>query len=263
MACPRYRRTVQAAGRDPCARHRRHRRTPELADGTRPARTHPRPCDGRGGGVAAVQPGDVEARPPGRTQPRQARTRMGNRRTPARPQGRSSERGCCTRRGRTNGRARSPPCWRQKRVGGPNSPTPDTTPNSLTKAAQRPTVGLDDLSIQEVASRALDRCAAGSSAWTPHQVREHVTRITTEYGVSASPVEVREFVHLATELAVSDCFSILPEHAARPDHVAHLTSVRVVQAEARLRDLLTAATPEQVSAASRGCGAVVCAGTGC
>ena len=45
---------------------------------------------------------------------------------------------------------------------------------------------------------------------------------------------------------MSDCFSILLEYAARPDHVAHLTSVRVVQAEARLRDLLTAATPEQV-----------------
>ncbi len=120
------------------------------------------------------------------------------------------------------------------------------TPDSLMKAAPSPTVGLDDLSIQEVAFRALDRCAAGSSAWTPHQVREHVTRITNEYGVSASPVELREFVNLATELAVSDCFSILPEHAARPDHVAHLTSVRVVQAETRLRDLLTTATPEQV-----------------
>ena len=119
-------------------------------------------------------------------------------------------------------------------------------PEQVTKAAQRPTVRLDDLSIQKVASRALDRCAAGSSAWTPHQVREHVTRITTEYGVSASPNEVREFVQLATRLAVSDCFSILLEYAARPDHVAHLTSVRVVQAEARLRDLLTAATPEQV-----------------
>lgn len=118
-------------------------------------------------------------------------------------------------------------------------------PDALMKAAQHPTVRLDDLSIQEVASRALDRCAAASSAWTPHTIREHVTRITTEYGISASPVEMREFVHLATRLAVSDCFSILPEHAARPDHVAHLTSVRVAEAEARLRDLLTAATPEQ------------------
>ncbi|MGO1539884.1 MAG: MobF family relaxase [Leucobacter sp.] len=117
-------------------------------------------------------------------------------------------------------------------------------PDRLLKAAHRPVVRLDDLSIQEVASRALDRCAAGSSAWTPHQVREHVTRITTEHGVHAEPVELREFVHLATRLAVSDCFSILPEHAARPDHVAHLTSIRVAEAETRLRDLLTAATAE-------------------
>ena len=120
------------------------------------------------------------------------------------------------------------------------------TPDAQMKVAQRPSVRLDNLSIQEVASRALDRCAAASSAWTPHQVREHVTRITTEYGVSASPMELQEFVPLATRLAVSDCFSILPEHAARPDHVAHLTSLRVVQAETRLRDLLTSATPEQV-----------------
>ena len=115
------------------------------------------------------------------------------------------------------------------------------TPENATKAAQRPSVGLDDLSIQEVASRALDRCAAGSSAWTPHTVQEHVTRITTEHGVTTTPEEMREFVQLATKLARSDCFSILPDSAARPDHVAHLTSLRVVQAESQLRDLLTAA----------------------
>ncbi|MGO3234289.1 MAG: MobF family relaxase [Microbacterium sp.] len=117
-------------------------------------------------------------------------------------------------------------------------------PENVRKTAQRPIVGLDDLSIQEVASRALDRCAAGASAWTPHTIREHVTRITTEHGVTATPEELREFVQLATDLARSDCFSVLPDSAARPDHVAHLTSLRVVQAESRLRDLLTSATPE-------------------
>ena len=117
------------------------------------------------------------------------------------------------------------------------------TPEKVTKAARSAVVGVDDLSIQEVASRALDRCAAGGSAWTPHQVREHVTLITTEHGVTATPEELREFVQLATDLARSDCFSLLPAGAAQPDHVAHLTSVRVVEAETRLRDLLTAATP--------------------
>lgn len=118
-------------------------------------------------------------------------------------------------------------------------------PAHLTKATRSPIVGLDDLSIQEVASRALDRCAAGASAWTVHTIREHVTRITTEHGVTATPEEVREFVQLATDLAQADCFSVLPEHAARPDHVAHLTSLHVIEAETRLRDLLTDATPEQ------------------
>lgn len=115
----------------------------------------------------------------------------------------------------------------------------------ITQAPPPRVVGVDDLSVQEVASRALDRCAAGASAWTPHTIREHVTRITTEHGVRATPQELREFVTFATGLAVSDCFSILPDGAARPDHVAHLTSVRVIEAETRLRDLLTAATPVQ------------------
>ncbi|MDJ1372633.1 MobF family relaxase [Gulosibacter molinativorax] len=109
---------------------------------------------------------------------------------------------------------------------------------------QRP-VRVDDLAVQEVASRALDRCAAASSAWTKHSVQEHVTRITTEHGVRATPAELREFVTIATELAVLDCFSVLPPDAATPEHVAHLTSLTVVAAETTLRDQLTAATPEQ------------------
>ncbi|WP_256971525.1 MobF family relaxase [Microbacterium esteraromaticum] len=112
------------------------------------------------------------------------------------------------------------------------------------RTMQRP-VPLDDLAVQQVASRALDRCAAASSAWTRHTVREHVTRITTEHGVHADPAELREFIMIATELAVSDCFSVLPLDAATPEHVAHLTSLTVVAAETALRDRLTAAVPEQ------------------
>ncbi len=51
-------------------------------------------------------------------------------------------------------------------------------------------VALDELRIEEVASRALDRAAAGASAWTVHTLREHVTRITTEHGVQATPEEL-------------------------------------------------------------------------
>ncbi|MGO1841019.1 MAG: MobF family relaxase [Canibacter sp.] len=112
------------------------------------------------------------------------------------------------------------------------------------KTVQRPML-LDDLAVQEVASRALDRCAAASSAWTRHTVQEHVTRITTEHGVHATPEELREFITLATDLAISDCFSVLPSDAATPEHVAHLTSLTVVAAETALRDQLITALPEQ------------------
>jgi hypothetical protein len=104
---------------------------------------------------------------------------------------------------------------------------------------------LDDLSVQQVATRALDRCAAGASTWTRHTVQEHVTRITTEHGVRATGEQVREFVDIATRLALEDCLSVLPPGTPRLDHVAHLTLVQVVRAETRLRDLLhTRATGE-------------------
>ncbi|MGO3234269.1 MAG: MobF family relaxase, partial [Microbacterium sp.] len=118
-------------------------------------------------------------------------------------------------------------------------------PARLRRPVRRAPVSLDDLSVQVVASRALDRCAAGGSAWTRHTVQEHATRIMTEYGVQAAPVEVREFVRIATALAMEDCFSILPPGAPTPEHVAHLTSLRVVQAETELRDLLTARVPKR------------------
>ena len=120
-------------------------------------------------------------------------------------------------------------------------------PQALRRPAPRATVSLDDLSVQEVASRTLDRCAAAASAWTAHTVTEHAMRIMTEYGVRATPEEVREFVQVATVLALEDCFSILPPDAPRLEHVAHLTSVRVMQAETELRDLITARVPERES----------------
>ncbi|MFT4137196.1 MobF family relaxase [Microbacterium sp.] len=104
---------------------------------------------------------------------------------------------------------------------------------------------LDELSVQQVASRALDRCAAAASTWTPHTVREHVTRITTEAGVQATPAGLREFIDLATGLATGDCFSVLPPGMVQPEHIAHLTSLEVLAAETALRDQLTAAVPER------------------
>lgn len=118
-------------------------------------------------------------------------------------------------------------------------------PAALRRRERPAAVSLDDLAVQEVASRALDRCAAAASTWTPHTVREHVTRITTEAGVQATPAELREFVGLATGLAASDCFSVLPPAMVQPDHVAHLTSLNVIAADTALRDQLTAAAAEQ------------------
>ena len=118
-------------------------------------------------------------------------------------------------------------------------------PEHLARRPVQAPVASDDLSVQAIASRALDRCAAASSAWTRHDVQEHATRIITEYGVRATPEEVRELVQVATRLAFEDCFSILPDDAPKPEHVAHLTSLRVVQAETELRDLITNRTPEQ------------------
>ncbi|WP_259342681.1 MobF family relaxase [Corynebacterium falsenii] len=118
-------------------------------------------------------------------------------------------------------------------------------PENLGRRAVQAPVALDALPVQEVASRALDRCAAASSVWTPHTVTEQVTRIVTEAGVQAAPAELREFINTASEVAVSDCFSILPPGAATPEHVAHLTSLGVVAAETALRDQLTASILEQ------------------
>jgi hypothetical protein len=103
-------------------------------------------------------------------------------------------------------------------------------------------LGVDDLEIQAIASRALDRCAAAASTWTRHTLREQVARIVTNYGVRATPTDLRELVALTTNLAAGDCLSVLPPGSVQPEHVAHLTSLQVIAAETRLRDLLTAST---------------------
>ncbi|MCA0379267.1 MAG: AAA family ATPase [Actinobacteria bacterium] len=117
-------------------------------------------------------------------------------------------------------------------------------PTTLQRPAPRASVSLDDLSVQEVASRTLDRCAAAASAWTAHTVTEHATRIMTEYGVRATPAEIRDFITVVSRLALEDCFTILPPDTPRPEYVAHWTSVRVMQAETELRDLITAQVPD-------------------
>lgn len=117
-------------------------------------------------------------------------------------------------------------------------------PETLTRKPVSAPTHSDELSVQEIASRALDRCAAGSSAWTRHDVQEHATRIITEHGVRATREELRDLIAISTALALEDCFSILPTGAPAPEHVAHLTSLRAMQVETELRDLLTARLPK-------------------
>ena len=107
-------------------------------------------------------------------------------------------------------------------------------------------MSLDDLSVQQVAGRALDRCAAAASTWTVHDIQEHVTRIITEAGVRAEPAALRNLVSLTTRLAVEDCLSVLPPDSVQPEHVAHLTSLHVVAVEMRLREMLAARASAEV-----------------
>jgi len=123
--------------------------------------------------------------------------------------------------------------------------TPD-----LPRAAVPARVALDELQVQQVASRALDRCAAAASAWTVHDVQEQVARTVTEAGVRATGAELREFVTLTTRLAADDCLSILPPGAPAPEHVAHLTTPHVVAVETVLRDLLTARATQRTDGAT-------------
>lgn len=118
-------------------------------------------------------------------------------------------------------------------------------PATLQRAMPCEAVSLDELSVQQIASRALDRCAAGASAWNCHTVQEHATQIITEAGVRATGAELRDLITVATRLALEDCFSVLAPDAPTPEHMAHLTSLRVVQAETELRDLIAARVPDR------------------
>jgi len=104
----------------------------------------------------------------------------------------------------------------------------------------QPAASLDDLRPQQVASRALDRCAADASTWTVHDIQEHVTQIITESGARAEPAAVHKLIAITTKLAAGGCLSVLPVGTTRPEHVAHLTSLHVVAVETQLRDMLTA-----------------------
>jgi hypothetical protein len=99
-------------------------------------------------------------------------------------------------------------------------------------------LSLDDLRLQEVAGRALDRCAAASSTWTRHGLQESVTRIVTEAGVQATPVQLRRFIASTTQLAAEGCLSVMPVGAVRLEHIPHLTNLHVVAVETELRDRL-------------------------
>ncbi|MFV0251731.1 MAG: AAA family ATPase [Beutenbergiaceae bacterium] len=121
----------------------------------------------------------------------------------------------------------------------------DYDPATLNRVETPAPASLDDVAVQEIASRALDRCTSAALTWTRHTIQEQVTRITTEHGVQAAPAQLREFIAVATDLATDDCFSVLPPDAPTPEHVAHLTSVGVLAAETALRDQLAAATPRR------------------
>jgi hypothetical protein len=111
--------------------------------------------------------------------------------------------------------------------------------SALRRRAPVRAVSLDALDARTIANRALDRCAAGASAWTTHTIREQVTALVTETGVRATPGQLRQFTDRAVRLARADCLSVLPLGAPAPEHVACLTSVDVIAAERRLRDLLS------------------------
>ncbi|MBK5249746.1 MAG: AAA family ATPase, partial [Actinomycetales bacterium] len=110
--------------------------------------------------------------------------------------------------------------------------------SNLPRASRRAPMTSSELRVQQVASRALDRCAASASTWTRHTVQEHVTRIITEAGVRAEPEALRDLITITTRLAVEDCLSVLPPSVVQPEHVAHLTSLHVVAVETQLRAML-------------------------
>jgi hypothetical protein len=108
----------------------------------------------------------------------------------------------------------------------------------LRRAARVRAVSLDALDPRTIANRALDRCAAGASAWTAHTICEQVAALVASAGVRATPGRLRRFIAATADLAIADCLSVLPVGAPAPEHVAHLTSLTVIASETRLRDLL-------------------------
>jgi hypothetical protein len=116
--------------------------------------------------------------------------------------------------------------------------------NGLRRAAPVRALWLDALDPRWIANRALDRCAAEASVWTPHTIREQVAALVTETGVRATPEQLRQFTDQAAGLARADCLSVPPLGAPAPEHVACLTSLDVIAAETRLRDLLTGLTAD-------------------
>ncbi|MHB1289868.1 MobF family relaxase [Georgenia sp.] len=114
----------------------------------------------------------------------------------------------------------------------------------LPRHLPRPVVAaLDELSVQRVANRALDRCAAAASTWTAHTVQEHVTRLITEAGVQGTPQALADLITITTRLAIQDCHSVLPPDAAAPEHVPHLTNLHVIAVETHMRGLLSGRSP--------------------
>jgi len=116
-------------------------------------------------------------------------------------------------------------------------------PATVKRARPVPVVPLGTLGTQQIAARALDRCGSDQSAWTPHQIREHVAALVAETGVRATGEELRRFIDQAATLALAGCVSVLPAGLPHPEHVAHLTNARVIAAETTLRDLLTSLVP--------------------
>lgn len=106
---------------------------------------------------------------------------------PGQSMGRSSPPGSERRRGRTSGPRRSPPRSEEEAAWVSELREAGYDPEHLTRRPARAPVSTDDLSVQRIASRALDRCAAAESAWTRHTVQEHATEIITEAGARGTP----------------------------------------------------------------------------
>ncbi|WP_448073661.1 relaxase domain-containing protein [Georgenia yuyongxinii] len=206
--------------------------------------THGLTLDAVSGEVAELEPfkrGNEQAHRPGRAQPLGIHGTVAGR--PPRPGARPGGQRPVAGQGMDHQRPNKKPSRLGSEAGWRRELDADGYTPDLPRAPRRAPVTLDELSVQQVANRALDRCAAAASTWTAHTVQKHITRLITEAGVRATPQALVELITITTRLAVEDCLSVLPPGAAAPEHVAHLTSLRVIAAETPLRDLLTARSP--------------------